>query len=543
MVGQEPEEYRPRRAWVETPDDPATVEPTTEDAGDHDSESAAADQPRPGGASASEVETTVLPRTIRSRVAERSDSRGSRARSTSDAETLDDSDATDETAGIGSRFTQRSRLALLVGAVAAVVVLGLAVGYAVISLGDDAQAGPGRTRSTTGSGGEQSSAAPADAGVLLSDTSMLTAKDAKRIDGKRAWKVALTQKGRGDNAPQAACTPAQPAEGTPQPQQTILRTLASDGKDAPAVLHQADAYASADEATQAYTAMSQALGGCPMDFAHIESGAVVSNLGNQAVGVVVAISDGKTQFRTLVLNRTGRVVNIVDVARDGSAVAPKAVADALGQVTNDQCTAAVGLCATNVTVSAGPPPLGGDQPGFLATADIPPVKGQEGVWSGDIPGGVKDLFSGCEGLAFSTVKGPTDRRARAYLLAENADVPESFGLDEVLLTMPDAKQADSLVTKVRDNLNKCGKRSLTASVSGEKKFSGIGAQRTPVAGWVMTVRQKVDAKTTATYRVGIGSAGTKVVYTFLPTGKGFDFTDGQWQSLNVRAGQRASQVK
>jgi hypothetical protein len=44
------------------------------------------------------------------------------------------------------------------------------------------------------------------------------------------------------------------------------------------------------------------------------------------------------------------------------------------------------------------------------------------------------------------------------------------------------------------------------------------------------------------YRLGVVAAGPKVVYTFLsPKGK-LDVTDGQWRTISVRAGQRATQI-
>jgi hypothetical protein len=44
------------------------------------------------------------------------------------------------------------------------------------------------------------------------------------------------------------------------------------------------------------------------------------------------------------------------------------------------------------------------------------------------------------------------------------------------------------------------------------------------------------------YRVGIVSAGKKVVYTFLNPRDDYDFTDRQWDTVAVRAGERATQA-
>jgi hypothetical protein len=44
------------------------------------------------------------------------------------------------------------------------------------------------------------------------------------------------------------------------------------------------------------------------------------------------------------------------------------------------------------------------------------------------------------------------------------------------------------------------------------------------------------------YRVGIVSAGKKVVYTFLNPREDYDFSSDQWDTVAVRAGERATQV-
>jgi len=44
------------------------------------------------------------------------------------------------------------------------------------------------------------------------------------------------------------------------------------------------------------------------------------------------------------------------------------------------------------------------------------------------------------------------------------------------------------------------------------------------------------------YRVGIVSAGEKVVYTFLNPREDYDFSSDQWDTVAVRAGERATQV-
>ena len=134
------------------------------------------------------------------------------------------------------------------------------------------------------------------------------------------------------------------------PQQKILRVLESGGKKAPAALHEATAYGSVDDATQAYMIASKALGGCAVTGSYIESGRAVSGVGNQSTGVVV-IDVTKSRAHSVILNRTGRVVNVIDASQPSKALAISDVAKALGQVNSVQCGPAGGECSGTARVN------------------------------------------------------------------------------------------------------------------------------------------------------------------------------------------------
>ncbi|MBA3528295.1 MAG: hypothetical protein H0T91_03090, partial [Propionibacteriaceae bacterium] len=276
--------------------------------------------------------TQILPRTPRSSYAD------SRSDFDPAEDDLDGADA--ERTPLG----RRTRMALLVAAVAAVVIVGLVIGYLALALGDNPTASPRPAPSVpVGSAGPASSADPAspshsDPGVVLTDDSMLSATEAKRIDGARSWKVTLTQRGREDDSPHPACLGPDVLEGQPASQQTVLRRLSSTGTTAPDALHQADAYPTPEEASQAYELAAKALGGCLMTGAYIDSGQAISGLGDQAVGVTVnVVADSETEVHSVLLNRTGRVINVIDAAQQGTAVSTDGLAKALAQVTNAQC--------------------------------------------------------------------------------------------------------------------------------------------------------------------------------------------------------------
>ncbi|HET9873414.1 MAG TPA: hypothetical protein VFP89_12585 [Propionibacteriaceae bacterium] len=438
---------------------------------------------------------------------------------------------------------QRGRTALLVGAVTAVVILGLAIGYAVFSLNDPKTANqPAPTASGTGTSAATDPSS-IDASVLLTDELMMTAADAKLVDPKRTWKVALTQKGLDDESPQAACLGGEPAEGQPTPRQTVLRLLSSSGAAAPGILHQADAYETPEEAAQAFVLTSKALGGCSMAATSIESGQTVAGLGDQALSLILRIDEaGGPEYRNVMLSRTGRVVNVVDVAQKKRALVPHGLLAALAKVVNVQCETSGGECAAKPGILSGPPPVGGDQPGFLATADLPPVGEPARTWVADIPTAPSPDFtgSGCEVTRFDKVDAKS-ARARTYLLE---DVPGVFGLDEVVLTMKTAKAARALAKDLKAEISGCKTRKLTATVSQPQTVAGRGAKAADISGWTTTVTQSTSAVDKSTYRVGVAVSGAKIAYLFLSTDldKKLNTTDADWNRLTVRAGQRATQV-
>ncbi len=620
MADEQPETYRPRRAFSEQPTTPAGAQPDQPDpdteptrplyrdevapaAGGPDGGAAgtgAANDPtqvrgRPVGPPSAGEETEILSRARAARAGATgsasgsgrprsgsSGARGPRSRAGSrpgakdrggrpgpsgrrdrsgaadeDATTLlprtaagarpprrpDDDDDLDQSGG-GAR---RSRTVLLIVAVAVVVAIGLAIGYAAVQL-TKTSATPGSVSpppATGPSAGTPSASAsgtpsPSAAAAVLTDASMVSAEAAKGIDPSRTWKVAQTLRGKSAESPQAACLGGESVEGQPTPQQTVLRLISSDGAAAPALLHEADAYSSPEEAAQAYATFARLLGGCAMQGAYLSAGKVVTNLGDQSTGVVVEVTVGSApQFRSLVLTRTGRVIDIVDVAQPKEDISVGKVAAAAASVVKAQCSSVGGSCTADPDVQNGPPPVGGDQPGFLAAGDLPPAGKAGAGWVGNTPGGPDETLkgSGCETVDWARTAA-TARAARTYLVQNDTS---GFGLDEVVITAKSAKDAADLADQVRDDWNSCEKRQLTASVQRPKDVAGVGARGAEINGWTTGVSQKAT-NGTARYRVGVAAVGRKVVFTFLNPQSGLDLTDDQFDGVTVRAAERATQV-
>jgi len=464
--------------------------------------------------------TSILPRTL-------SGSRNTH----SWQDSIDDFSDLDEDR---SRIDRRLTVGLIIAGVGAVVALGVWLIVAAVRADETVTPNPDPT-------GAPTAPASGEPVMLLDDNSMIKAADAKRIARDRVWKVALNQTGTDEESAQPACLGGDPIEGSPAAAQTILRLL-STGKQPPGLLHQAQAFTSPEEAALAYAVAAKTLGGCNQVGAYVRSGWSVTGLGDAAVGVVVAVKTGTTtDNHSVVLNRTGKVLNVADAVQRGDPAEIGNVAGALAVATGVQCRNAGGACPDDVSVKAAPPPLSGDELGFLAAGDLPPAGNVASLWVGDAPDVPQEEFVGsqCENVPWS--KTPANSRtARTYLLEQGAD--PGFGLDEIILTMKNEKAASDFVGQLRKTVANCPKRKLTATVPKPTSVTGIGASATKITGWTATVSQKVS-NGSLKYRVGAVAAGSKVIYTFLSPKDKLDLTDNQWKGITVRAGQRATQVK
>ena len=504
-----------------TPSSPSPETPASKDAVDTDPDGGGSAPTRPGKlnftprARPAEVEddaTTLLPRTT-----------GSAAAGGSDDDDLDE-----RPRGLGGR----GRLALLIGGVAAVVAVGLAIGYAVVGVRDTPGADP--TTSTS------SSVASPSAAALLDDASMLAPTGAQAIDAKRTWTAGTTVRGPVPDGSGAACLGSDPLEGAPTAQQTITRSLTASGSSAPGAVHVAQAYASVEDATQAFATTSRALGACAVTGDWLSNGRVVEGVGDEATAVAVqSVVGGGRSLHWVVLSRTGRVLDVVDASTTGKkALNVNAVTQAVASVVTTQCATAGGACATSPTTKDGPPPVGGDEPGFLSTGDLPPVGSTTAPWVGTPVEAPSEDFTGsqCESVNWSTTAA-TDKNSRVYLLQ---DVPGIFGLNEIVLTAKDADTASKLADKIRGDWTTCKERKLTATVDSPTKVTGVAAEGASVSGWTTEVSQKAGSSTTR-FRVGIASSGDKVAFVFLNPQKGLDVDGDDFNVLTVRAVQRATQ--
>ncbi|SDD79639.1 hypothetical protein SAMN04489747_1758 [Auraticoccus monumenti] len=425
---------------------------------------------------------------------------------------------------------RRTRTGLLASAAALLVVVCLSVGFAVWANQRPQVTAPPPTTGTP-------SATPRP---VLSEASMMTDADARLIQADAGWKVSLDTEGVTEESPQATCVVRSEA-GLPTPEQTRLRTLTTASDKGTAALHQADLFPTAEDAQRVYEARLGQLGGCAKQPAWLASGWSPVELGNQAGGVVAVVQEEVGVHHALLLVRTGRMVNVFDVAQQDSAVRYDGLVAAAAEVVNSQCGRTAGRCATDAESRQSIPPLGTEQAGFLAGADVPRITPGLGEWGGTpVESEFKVATSRCEGMDPSTVSGPTDRAKVTYLLSNDPEAPQPFGFDEVVLTMEDAGAAGELRERFDRSVQECADNQRTAEVSDRTAVEGT-VGRSKIAGSAYTVTQSAGDDEKVRFRIALVTIDTKVVYLVLPADEDFDFDDGEWTALARRAAERATQ--
>lgn len=431
-----------------------------------------------------------------------------------------------------SRLDRRTRRSLILAAVAGVVVVAIAVGYAFLG-GRDLQAQPPGSESPTVTRPPE---------PYPSERMMLSPEAAGLIN-EQEWTISRTEEGVSDDAPRPTCIRLT-VDGQPVPRATMLRTLSAGDVAGTSALHVMDTYATADEAAQVFASRSTQLGGCDREPTLITGGYAISDLGDESTGITTVVEDDKGIRHTIILSRTGTAVNVIDIAQPESPASVSGTVQAMASVIDSQCNAAVGLCTLSPSVRNAPPPPAGGDPGFLTAADIPRITSGAGTWSANPATSDVDVVgSQCEAVSsWGSVTDAEDSRMATYLLMDDPASPTAFGMDQVVVTFENADDADDFVDTVSTSLEGCADRMLTASVSDPVEIEGPGASGSTVTGNAYRVTQQ-SGSGDLDYRVGIVSANAKVAYVVLPVDGDFDFTDEQWESVVQRAGERASQVR
>ncbi len=316
--------------------------------------------------------------------------------------------------------------------------------------------------------------------------------------------------------------------------------LTSATKTRAGVLHRADGYASVEEAEQVYSSRRAQLASCDLLPSYIVGSASVTGLGDGAAIQTVVNEEATGLYHTVLLARTGKVINTIDAVNLQNVIPANGVANAAAKVVNLQCKRSEGACAKAPKVTASTL-LPTAEKSWLTASDLPRLTPGFGQWTPTDAVALKSQGTGCENVTLANVAGPTARQQRTYLLSKDERAPQRFGVDELVFTFSDPAAALKFSNTLKTSVAGCGKRLPTAKISDEAGIAEKGANSVAINGWVAKVQQSTGQDTKVTFRVASVVSGSRVIYLISNPNDKFDFTQAKWTALAKRAGVRASQ--
>ncbi|MBB1514077.1 hypothetical protein H5399_15930 [Tessaracoccus sp. MC1627] len=430
--------------------------------------------------------------------------------------------------------TQPARPGLAVWALGGLVGA-LAVGMIAFYASRGAEPATSQSASPSGSAAASASASPT---VVAAPEDLVTGEDLAGIAAAASWSVTHTSSAAADHEGRVACLSTQTEDQNPT--SSLQRTLATSDEDQLAALHRIETYASPAAAQQVFANRSTALASCDEIPARIVRATSVEGMGDEAFQISVVFEDVPIQYHTLLMTRVGSAIQLLDVARTSSPVEAQLAADALARPQGTLCTIEAATCAPEPTITDAVVPAA-EPVGWLIPSDLPRIRPGSGRWTASDPTDLTSAGMGCENLTLVSEPGPTERRQATYLMTQDDQAPDTFGVDELRFTFPDAAGATAFATKLGNAIASCKDRVNTATVSELPAVTGTGEAGLPVSSRLFSVTQATADDKGVPYRLVVSVAGEHVSYTIITVTAAYSFTDAQLTELALRIPVRASQ--
>jgi DNA-directed RNA polymerase specialized sigma24 family protein len=282
---------------------------------------------------------------------------------------------------------------------------------------------------------------------------------------------------------------------------------------------------------------------CTQARVQLVAAAKLSGVGNQAWLLQLNAAGSTPQTYQVLIARSGMITSTLVLQVPTAKAAAFASTDTiteLGRVmTQRLCrTSAAEVCRPVQKATATPsvPPVA-ENPGMIATVDIPPLATVQNPWVGTQPvtGGPNLAATTCDATTFSGAK----TRARTFLIP-GAGLAQSFGLTETIATYPTVAAASKAAVMIRSQMATCHKRQIGTSVSQGQSM----AQNTlaPLVTIWHEVAQINSKRQVVNYWMGVTQQGRVVAQiTFIPAGKA-DTTAADFLALVERGAQRLTQL-
>jgi hypothetical protein len=348
----------------------------------------------------------------------------------------------------------------------------------------------------------------------------------------------------GEDVVPPLCMTTDPSN-TEAPNRTDKRGFTATGNDTQTAVHSVYTYTDVETAAAAYLGRKSQASACPGTTAQLVGFYEVASAADEAGAATIYYqAEPAAAYHTVFFSRTGRSISILDVSSPTEPVPPVNLATATLPVLNALCAQGQqGACpSTPGVVKVVPPAV--DAPGWLSKVDLPRITNGAGVWDSTKPSNsLQSLGTQCEGSGFPEVSTAEQTLRSTYILGDDPNSPPSraMGIDEVVYTFTDQKEAAALVERLTESISSCQRPGSTATVQLGDSIQGSGLNSVPISGETFAVEQRKSENEVVRYRVAVVLVANRVGYLMANPTDTYDFSDSQWLAVALRSGERLSQ--
>ncbi len=418
---------------------------------------------------------------------------------------------------------------------------------AVVSIGSGAFAyAPGGQGSAASSatpqqatpGPASASADAATSGPRLPTADNLLDRDQiRRLGSGQHWQVVRTDNNTSGDGVNTICQQDRFAD--PQGLSTLVRTFRAHGRPRRSAVQTVEISRSVERARRTYRTTVGWYAGCQASRLQLLRAFRVNHVGDEAVVLMLRVWERPVTTYSVAVSRLGKVTTTT-VGTTVGGTAPR-----VAQITQSLADSVAMLCGRSgaedcpatPTFHESPPPPAGDQQGFLAVADLPPVGTVDHPWVATDPASARRNPSAttCDRANF-VAAGAEHTLVRTYLIPQ-AQLPARFGLSETYGEFGSVARAKRFLSGVRHNVARCHDRDLTTTVLSAHRHHRAGSD---LSEWQL--RTEVSRNLTVRFRTGFVRVGSRVAeLTFAPADHA-DMTAAGFQDLLARAGDRLREL-
>lgn len=249
---------------------------------------------------------------------------------------------------------------------------------------------------------------------------------------------------------------------------TWVRTFRTAGKPGLRLTETVEISASAGAARTAYATTLGWFAGCDAPRVHLLAAYDVHGVGDRAQLVHLRLPGPAPRSYFVGVARSGELTVSTLVETLGSTPPPRAgqVMRTLATGVQQLCASeAAGTCVQGPRVSPALPPPTGEGTGMLATTDLPVLSAVRGPWVGTDVERARGPVAAttCDRTDFPRA-GASPARTRTFLVP-TSDLPDRFGLTQVVGRFPTTAKARGFVAHVEREMRACSDKHLASKVT------------------------------------------------------------------------------